>query len=220
MTDKTDSKEREALRTIAEWPITKTGQFDAMDAVNMAAVAKEALAASAGTAITPETGNPATAQGATITSESGAASADGCQHESDGFTYTSIPPKKRCKKCGAVYTLGGPQAASAGSEPVAHTKGVFEFWWADHMPNATHAEAWREWCHLLRPGAVTVTHPSPPEGMVMVPIALAIDSPIRDVLITWMEKGIKGECFLYKDMWEAIIDAAPPTTTAGSGKGE
>lgn len=46
MTDKPDmSKEREALRTIAEWPITQTGQFDAMDAVNMKRVAQETLAA-------------------------------------------------------------------------------------------------------------------------------------------------------------------------------
>jgi hypothetical protein len=36
--------EREALRTIAEWPITQTGQFDAMDAVNMKRVAQETLA--------------------------------------------------------------------------------------------------------------------------------------------------------------------------------
>lgn len=25
---------------------------------------------------------------------------------------------------------------------------VFEFWWADHCPNATQADAWEEWCAL------------------------------------------------------------------------
>lgn len=39
-----------ALRTIANWPITKMGQFDAMDAVNMAAVARNALASLAASA--------------------------------------------------------------------------------------------------------------------------------------------------------------------------
>ncbi len=27
----------------------------------------------------------------------------GCQHESDGMIYTSIPPKNKCKKCGEFY---------------------------------------------------------------------------------------------------------------------
>lgn len=95
--------------------------------------------------------------------------------------------------------------ASAGSEPVARVNDDGFIVEIGDLP--------------IAPGQKLYLHPSPPEGMVMVPIALAIDSPIRDVLITWMEKGIKGECFLYKDMWAAIIDAAKPTTSAGSGKG-
>jgi len=26
-----------------------------------------------------------------------------CDHESDGFCYTSYPPQNRCKKCGDFY---------------------------------------------------------------------------------------------------------------------
>lgn len=40
-----------------------------------------------------------------------------------------------------------------GQEPVAVNKEVFEFWWADHMPNATQAEAWAEWVTLMQPAA-------------------------------------------------------------------
>lgn len=83
-----------------------------------------------------------------------AASAAGCQHESDGVTYTSIPPKKRCKKCGSIYTLGEPKAASAGSEPVAYAifsaNGNIRLWSKARIP---HPDA--------KP---LYLHPSPPEG--------------------------------------------------------
>lgn len=40
---------------------------------------------------------------------------------------------------------GSVLTATAGK---AIEGGVFEFWWADHMPKATQAEAWREWIAL------------------------------------------------------------------------
>ena len=37
---------------------------------------------------------------------------------------------------------------------------MFEFWWADHAPNATQEEAWAEWCSLMRPGPVVAAPPT------------------------------------------------------------
>lgn len=136
-------------------------------------------------------------------------------------------------------------AANAGSEPVAQAKGVFEFWWADHMPNATQAEAWREWCELMRPGPVAVTHPSPPEGMVggWISVEERLPPPFEEVVVyprpddycceafsdtagkwKWAEYehnfGVHHrECQV--EYWLMLPEVpAPPTTSAGSGKGE
>lgn len=42
--------------------------------------------------------------------------------------------------------------AALASTPAQPTEpapdAVFEFWWADHMPNATQTDAWAEWCAL------------------------------------------------------------------------
>ena len=71
-------------------------------------------------------------------------------------------------------------------------------------------------------------HPSSPEGMVMVPrepteamkvaaVKYANDSAVYKNLaadVLRIEEGIYGE------VYEAMIAAAPPTTPAGSGKGE
>jgi hypothetical protein len=44
-----------------------------------------------------------------------------CKHESDGLTYTSMPPQLRCKKCRAFYGRGASlPLPAAGQEPVAH----------------------------------------------------------------------------------------------------
>lgn len=103
-------------------------------------------------------------------------------------------------------------AASAGSEAVAQAEGVFEFWWADHMPNATQEEAWREWCYLLRPRAVTVTHPSPTEGAGWrpgQPITEAMH--IAAVKVLRRASGLDG---LPQRMLDAMIAAAPPASEA------
>ncbi|WP_343735296.1 hypothetical protein [Acidovorax sp.] len=160
MTDKTDSKEREALRTIAEWPITKAGQFDAMDAVNMAQIAREALAS---------------------------------------------------------------LAASAGSEPVYQARYRNGFWQDSsrerfeylQSPEITSAEDWET--------RILYTHPSPPEGMVMVPI---VPTPEMIEAGRWAEYGESSYrmCNVSDSavigVWQSMIAAAPPTTSAGSGKGE
>ena len=93
------------------------------------------------------------------------------------------------------------------------------------------------WPHLAPHRAVQLVeagtsaaelHPSPPEGMVMVPrepteamkvaaVKYANDSAVYKNLaadVLRIEEGIYGE------VYEAMIAAAPPTTPAGSGKGE
>ena len=46
---------------------------------------------------------------------------------------------------------------------------MFEFWWADHAPNATQEEAWAEWCSLMRPGPVVAAPPTAQaEGWISV----------------------------------------------------
>lgn len=35
---------------------------------------------------------------------------DACEHVSDGLVYTSLPPKYKCKKCGAFYYEDGTAA--------------------------------------------------------------------------------------------------------------
>lgn len=78
MTDKTDSKERDA-KAAETWLRDKygayRGHFAWRELEEAFLAGRASLAASAVTAITPETGNSATEQGAAITSESGAASA-------------------------------------------------------------------------------------------------------------------------------------------------
>lgn len=105
--------------------------------------------------------------------------------------------------------------ACAGSEPVAQAKGVFEFWWADHMPNATQEEAWREWCELMRPGPVAVTHPSPPEGMVegWMPIETAPKYTEHGVsqhlLLGYAPDEIHEDGFVSQGYWMEAEEDAP-----------
>lgn len=115
-------------------------------------------------------------------------------------------------------------AANAGSEPVAQAEGVFEFWWADHMPNATQEEAWREWCYLLRPGAVTITHPSPPEGMVMVPKDALSKCKVALERYSQVPPNYHNSVLRLRDSMRELLlaawAAAPPTSSADSRKGD
>lgn len=51
----------------------------------------------------------------------------------------------------SVWVAG--RASLSAAEPADDA--IFEFWWADHMPNATQSEAWAEWC------ALRSNHPAP-----------------------------------------------------------
>lgn len=213
MTDKTDSKEREALRSIGE-----EQAFEAWFKVDCPAEGANAKIAA-----------KAAWKARASIAPSGFDAADMATASAQGFRD-------------GVASV----AASAGSEPVAQAEGVFEFWWADHMPNATQAEAWREWCELMRPGPVAVTHPSPPEGMVggWMPIETAPKDGTAILLGSrggsWIGKWLPvyGSGYRPENPWSSLMLnhdhmgekrckpthwmplPPPPTTPAGSGKGE
>lgn len=122
------------------------------------------------------------------------------------------------KHAAAITAARDYLAASAGSEPVAwrYRSGSNGRW--EDCTKEVHdmvLRAPQRWAgYEVQP---LYAHPSPPEGMVMVPRDLTIDSPVRDVLINWIERAIKGDSFLYAEMWKALIAAAPPIA-AGGGK--
>jgi hypothetical protein len=178
MTDKTDSKERDVAE---QWLRDRYGAYRGHFAWRELEEAFKAGRASLAT------------------------SADGCQHESDGFTYTSIPPKNRCKKCGAVYTLGGPQAANAGSEPVAYAmfadNGNIRLWSKARIP---HPDA--------KP---LYLHPSPPAGMVggWMPIETApkyTEHGVRQhLMLGYAPDEIHEDGFVSQGYWMEAEEDAP-----------
>lgn len=104
-------------------------------------------------------------------------------------------------------------AANAGSEPVA--------WFVEEHSDVQDLE----WNRLkpTYPGnwKPLYTHPSPPEGAgaelsewVSMPRVLPLHGPLRDVLIDWVGRAVKGECYLYSAFWDALIAAAPPASEA------
>ena len=56
----------------------------------------------------------------------------------------------------AMLLLEKPAAVAGQSD-----NAIFEFWWADHMPNATQEEAWAEWCALRSNQADAQAAPQP-----------------------------------------------------------
>lgn len=109
-------------------------------------------------------------------------------------------------------------AASAGSEPVATVftmealapGGGVKYHATVHKP--------------LPAGTKLYLHPSPPEGMVMVPreptMAMRIAAKTADMDHTNLSDWMVSDWPEFKRIWDAMLKAAPPTTSAGSGKGE
>lgn len=99
--------------------------------------------------------------------------------------------------------------ASAGSEPVARVNDDGFIVEIGDLP--------------IAPGQKLYLHPSPQEGMVMVP-----KEPTPEMIEAgrWAEYGESSYrmCNVSDSavigVWESMIAAAPPTTSAGSGKGE
>lgn len=113
-------------------------------------------------------------------------------------------------------------AASAVSEPVAYAifaeNGQIRLWSVE----AQHVEriAEEKGLELVK----LYTHPSPPEGMVMVPreptMAMRIAAKKADMDHTNLSDWMVRDWPEFKRIWDAMLKAAPPTTSAGSGKGE
>ena len=255
MTDKTDSKEREvAEQWLRDRYGAYRGHFAWRELEEAFLAGRASLAVSAGSG--PLMGC------ASLAASAGSVPLMGQPQEMPDLSALTERGAKAWAGVDAQGLRDG--VASAESEPVAQAEGVFEFWWADHMPNATQEEAWREWCYLLRPGVVTVTHPSPPEGMVGgwialpgtlpepgAPVLLDIGKkyPIRamwaakfTLLVSLEDDSGFGEHDERTDEWYCpegwyewneheethwrVTETPrawaplPPTTSAGSGKGE
>lgn len=218
MTDKTDSKEREALRTIAEWPITKAGQFDAMDAVNMAQIAREALAsiaANAGSGPTKYVNELLRTallelMKAEDRAENLSFAADKFARDSARFAMNDA--MERARKA-IAYVPENPQHDSDCS---LHNEPAFPAGPCD--------------C------SVSATHPSPPEGMVggwkqlieapnneIVLVAAEFDGPGDWRIKCGYLDGQTAKWRVFGASWEPthwMPLPPPPTSSADSRKGE
>ena len=115
-------------------------------------------------------------------------------------------------------------AANAGSEPVA--------WKHDCAALMTNdVELWIDSCiHCGKPRrlATQSAHPSPPEGMVMVPLKAtnSITCAIENEVDSQLVASAMDPRLMHRqdgsDVWDAAIAAviAPPTSSADSRKGE
>ncbi len=117
-------------------------------------------------------------------------------------------------------------AASAGSEPVAHLwqhceTGRTRVVMPDMIVDAD--ASWR----LVGP-LFLGSPPSPPEGMVMVPrepTEAMKAAAVKYANGSAVYKNVAADVLrieesIYGEVYEAMIAALPPTTSAGSGKGE
>jgi hypothetical protein len=59
-----------------------------------------------------------------------------------------------------AFQAGRASLSANAGEPRKLAGDMFEFWWADHAPNATQEKAWAEWCSLMRPGPVVAAPPT------------------------------------------------------------
>lgn len=205
MTDKTDSKEREVAE---QWLRDRYGAYRGhfawreLEEAFLAGRASLAVSAESG----PLMGQPQEMPDLSALTERGAKAWAGVDARElrEGFTAADMATASAQGFRDGVASL----AASAGSEPVAVVGSNFALYWAGSGPIAPIVEK-----HSIKVGSPLYTHPSPPEGMV------ATDAMIDAGKKMLHNSNGRGAREKVERIFNAMIAAAQPTTSAGSGKG-